>query len=74
MRQEKDGDIEPTIEDMVAAKKMLTDLLELVGENDEYVSNLKHDIEQLENDIKEVSSQSGTQMPYWTFISVIILK
>ena len=60
MRQEKDGDIEPTIEDMVAAKKMLTDLLELVGENDEYVSNLKHDIEQLENDIKEVSSQSGT--------------
>ena len=60
MRQEKDGDIEPTIEDMVAAKKMLTDLLELVGENDEHASNLKNDIEQLENDIKEVSSQAGT--------------
>ena len=56
MRQEKDGDIEPTIEDMVAAKKMLTDLLELVGENDEHSSNLKNDIEQLENDIKEASS------------------
>ena len=60
MRQEKDGDIEPTIEDMEAAKKMLTDLLELVGENDEHASNLKNDIEQLENDIKEVSSQAGT--------------
>ena len=56
MRQEKDGDIEPTIEDMRAAKKMLTDLLELVGEDDEHASNLKNDIEQLENDIKEVSS------------------
>jgi len=56
MRQEKDGDIEPTIEDMEAAKKMLTDLLELVGENDEHASNLKNDIEQLENDIKEASS------------------
>ena len=60
MRQEKDGDIEPTIEDMEAAKKMLTDLLELVGEDDEHASNLKNDIEQLENDIKEVSSQAGT--------------
>ena len=60
MRQEKDGDIEPTIEDMRAAKKMLTDLLELVGEDDEHASNLKSDIEQLENDIKEVSSQAGT--------------
>ena len=60
MRQEKDGDIEPTLEDMEAAKKMLTDLLELVGENDEHASNLKNDIEQLENDIKEVSSQAGT--------------
>ena len=60
MRKEKDGDIEPTIEDMEAAKKMLTDLLELVGEDDEHASNLKSDIEQLENDIKEVSSQAGT--------------
>ena len=60
MRDERDGDIEPTIEDMEAAKKMLTDLLELVGENDEHASNLKNDIEQLENDIKEVSSQAGT--------------
>ena len=60
MRQERDGDIEPTIEDMEAAKKMLTDLLELVGEDDEHASNLKSDIEQLENDIKEVSSQAGT--------------
>ena len=56
MRNEKDGDIEPTIEDMEAAKKMLTDLLELVGEDDEHASNLKSDIEQLENDIKEASS------------------
>ena len=60
MRDERDGDIEPTIEDMVAAKKMLTDLLELVGENDEYASNLKHDINQLEKDIQKVSSQAGT--------------
>ena len=45
---------------MRAAKKMLTELLELVGEDDEHASNLKNDIEQLENDIKEVSSQAGT--------------
>ena len=56
MRDERDGDIEPTIKDMVAAKKMLTDLLELVGENDEYASNLKHDINQLEKDIQKASS------------------
>ena len=56
MRDERDGDIEPTIEDMEAAKKMLTDLLELVGEEDEHASNLKHDIEELEKNIKKVSS------------------
>ena len=60
MRQEKDGDIEPTIEDMEAAKKMLTDLLELVGEDDEHASNLKSDIEQLEKDIEKSSLQAGT--------------
>ena len=60
MRQEKDGDIEPTIEDMEAAKKMLTDLLELVGEDDEHASNLKSDIEQLEKDIEKASLQAGT--------------
>tara|TARA_R100001082_G_scaffold15558_1_gene7918 strand:- start:301 stop:483 length:183 start_codon:yes stop_codon:yes gene_type:complete len=60
MRKEKDGDIEPTIEDMEAAKKMLTDLLELVGEDDEHASNLKSDIEQLEKDIEKASLQAGT--------------
>ena len=60
MRKEKDGDIEPTIEDMEAAKKMLTDLLELVGEDDELASNLKSDIEQLEKDIEKASLQAGT--------------
>ena len=60
MRQERDGDIEPTIEDMEAAKKMLTDLLELVGEDDEHASNLKSDIEELEKDIKKASLQAGT--------------
>ena len=60
MRDERDGDIEPTIEDMEAAKKMLTDLLELVGEEDEYASNLKHDINQLKNDIQEARSKTGT--------------
>ena len=56
MRQEKDGDIEPTIEDMEAAKKMLTDLLELVGENDEHAKQLKNDINTLKRNIKKVSS------------------
>ena len=56
MRDERDGDIEPTLEDMVAAKKMLTDLLELVGENDEHALNLKHDIKELEKDIQKASS------------------
>ena len=56
MRQEKDGDIEPTLEDMEAAKKMLTDLLELVGENDEHAKQLKNDINTLKRNIKKVSS------------------
>tara|TARA_B100000965_G_scaffold338982_1_gene306441 strand:+ start:281 stop:463 length:183 start_codon:yes stop_codon:yes gene_type:complete len=60
MRQEKDGDIEPTIEDMVAAKKVLTDLLELVGEEDQHTPNLKYDINQLEKDIQKASSKTGT--------------
>ena len=60
MRQEKDGDIEPTLEDMEAAKKMLTDLLELVGEDDEHASNLKHDINQLKKEIEKASSKTGT--------------
>tara|TARA_Y100001938_G_scaffold84933_1_gene116617 strand:+ start:336 stop:518 length:183 start_codon:yes stop_codon:yes gene_type:complete len=60
MRQEKDGDIEPTIEDMEAAKEMLTNLLELVGENDEHASNLKHDINQLKKDIQKARSKTGT--------------
>tara|TARA_Y100001973_G_scaffold52249_1_gene77447 strand:+ start:300 stop:470 length:171 start_codon:yes stop_codon:yes gene_type:complete len=56
MRQERDGDIEPTIEDMEAAKKMLTDLLELIGEDDPHAQQLMIDIKDLENNIKEVSS------------------
>ena len=60
MRQEKDGDIEPTIEDMEAAKEMLTNLLELVGENDEHTSNLKDDINQLKKDIQKARSKTGT--------------
>ena len=60
MRQERDGDIEPTIEDMEAAKEMLTNLLELVGENDEHASNLKDDINQLKKDIQKARSKTGT--------------
>ena len=60
MRQEKDGDIEPILEDMIAAKKVLTDLLELVGEEDQHAPNLKHDINQLEKDIQKASSKTGT--------------
>jgi len=60
MRQERDGDIEPTIEDMETAKEMLTNLLELVGENDEHASNLKDDINQLKKDIQKARSKTGT--------------
>ena len=60
MRQERDGDIEPILEDMVAAKKVLTDLLELVGEEDQHAPNLKHDINQLEKDIQKARLKTGT--------------
>ena len=56
MRDERDGDIEPTKEDMEEAKKMLTDLLELIGENDPHAAQLMIDIKQLEKGIKKVSS------------------
>jgi len=60
MRQERDGDIEPTIEDMEAAKEMLTNLLELVGENDEHAKQLKNDINTLKRNIQKASLESGT--------------
>ena len=60
MRQERDGDIEPTLEDMEAAKEMLTNLLELVGENDEHANQLKNDINTLKRNIKKASLESGT--------------
>ena len=56
MRQEKDGDIEPTLEDMEAAKKMMTDLLELIGEDDPHAKQLQNDINTLKRNIKKVSS------------------
>tara|TARA_Y100001970_G_scaffold228049_1_gene282347 strand:+ start:227 stop:409 length:183 start_codon:yes stop_codon:yes gene_type:complete len=60
MRQEKDGDIEPTIEDMETAKQMLTNLLELVGENDEHAPQLKNDINTLKRNIQKARSKTGT--------------
>tara|TARA_B100001109_G_scaffold242854_1_gene228124 strand:+ start:302 stop:484 length:183 start_codon:yes stop_codon:yes gene_type:complete len=60
MRQEKDGDIEPTIEDMEAAKEMLTNLLELVGERDEHAPQLKNDIKTLKRNIQKARSKTGT--------------
>ena len=60
MRDERDGDIEPTLEDMEAAKEMLTNLLELVGEDDEHAQQLKNDIRTLKRNIKKASLQAGT--------------
>tara|TARA_B100001029_G_C14703555_1_gene256215 strand:- start:172 stop:354 length:183 start_codon:yes stop_codon:yes gene_type:complete len=60
MRQERDGDIEPTIEDMETAKEMLTNLLELVGERDEHASQLKNDIRTLKRNIQKARSKTGT--------------
>tara|TARA_R100000742_G_C4202680_1_gene31324 strand:+ start:279 stop:449 length:171 start_codon:yes stop_codon:yes gene_type:complete len=56
MRDERDGDIEPTKEDMEAAKKMMTDLLELIGEDDPHAKQLQNEIRTLKRNIKKVSS------------------
>ena len=56
MRDERDGDIIPKKEDMMEAYKVLKNLLELIGEDDEHAQQLKNDMKQLENDIRESTS------------------
>ena len=52
MRREEDGDIKPKKEDMLAAHKLISNVIELLGEDSE-------DAKQLINDIKDKSGLSN---------------
>jgi len=56
MRDEREGDIVPKKEDMIAAHKLLSNIVELVGESNEHTNRLKNDIEQLKKEIDQTDS------------------
>ena len=53
MRKEEDGDIKPKKEDMLAAHQLLSNIIELVGEDDENAKQLINDIKELENNMED---------------------
>ena len=52
MRQESDGDIVPTKKDIEKGEQMFKDLLELVGEDNEYAQDFKDSIKTLKRSKK----------------------
>lgn len=55
MRKEEDGDIIPKKEDMLAAHQLLSNIIELVGEDDENAKQLINDIKELENNMEDAT-------------------
>tara|TARA_B000000557_G_C20602864_1_gene370454 strand:- start:178 stop:363 length:186 start_codon:yes stop_codon:yes gene_type:complete len=55
MRKEEDGDIKPKKEDMLAAHQLLSNIIELVGEDDENAKQLINDIKELENNMEDAT-------------------
>ena len=53
MRKEEDGDIIPKKEDMLAAHELLTNVIELLGEDDENTKQLINDIKELEKNMED---------------------
>ena len=63
MRQQEDGDIKPTKDDMEDAYELIDELLNIVSEVDlldEDVNSLKSTRTSLKRAIKKSSSQTGT--------------
>ena len=55
MRKEEDGDIIPKKEDMLAAHELLSNVIELVGEDDENAKQLINDIKELEKNMEDAT-------------------
>tara|TARA_B100001287_G_scaffold231135_1_gene201890 strand:+ start:297 stop:473 length:177 start_codon:yes stop_codon:yes gene_type:complete len=55
MRREEDGDIKPKKEDMLAAHKLISNVIELLGEDSEDAKQLINDIKELEKNIEDAT-------------------
>jgi len=55
MRQQEDGDIVPTKKDIEKGEQVFKDLLELVGEDNEYAQDFKDSIKTLKRSKKSAN-------------------
>ena len=55
MRRPEDGDIKPTKKAMKDAYDVLANIVELIGDDDEYAADLKNDMEEIKKQMDDVS-------------------
>ena len=55
MRKPEDGDIKPTKKAMKEAYDVLANIVELIGDDDEYASDLKNDMEKIKKQMDDAS-------------------
>ena len=55
MRRPEDGDIKPTKKAMKEAYDVLANIVELIGDDDEYASDLKNDMEEIKKQMDDAS-------------------
>ena len=55
MRKPEDGDIKPTRESIETAYKVLENIVELIGDDDENAAELKNDMEMMKKQLDETT-------------------
>ena len=55
MRRPEDGDIKPTKKAMKDAYDVLANIVELIGDDDEYAADLKNDMEEIKKQMDDAS-------------------
>ena len=55
IRRPEDGDIKPTKKAMKEAYDVLANIVELIGDDDEYATDLKNDMEEIKKQMDDAS-------------------
>ena len=55
IRRPEDGDIKPTKKAMKDAYDVLANIVELIGDDDEYAADLKNDMEEIKKQMDDAS-------------------
>ena len=55
IRRPEDGDIKPTKKAMKEAYDVLANIVELIGDDDEYAADLKNDMEEIKKQMDDAS-------------------